>query len=675
MVYQGRSYKIPVDVFVPCDYPGRPPTFVVKPEPPGIIPPKHIHVSEQGIVYMPYLHEWNSKAPSNSNLVHAVQALVTIFAQRPFVVLPNPQQQPGYMQGANAAAQPPYASTGGQQPSYSLPLQSYQVPAAQQPPNSYTTPPYMNPAQPPVSSGPGWREPGPGGGPGGAGGSPLGWRPHSMESRIQQESEDAAMAARLQAEEESRLAERANSQNNNSSPLPRDRERERPHRRSSGASPAAAGSSKSRGRRLSLLACVGDSEVKKRCDLQVDTCDTLIEHLKSRLSIRDEVTVMYKDPQFNEFVLLEETSWGSMPDNATVKVLTKQKPENNSGGGGGGGGDGVQYFKEIDYTELKISNKIGGGSYKTVFIGSWRGTRVAIGQLSKAAAEQTDLDEFRHELHLLAQLRHPNIVTLLGASTSPEAPAMCVVTELMSRGSLYDVIHKNKLPLSQQVKWEIMVDMCRGLNFLHHSQVWHRDIKSLNILIDDKYTAKLTDFGLSKKKEVEEGAPSMVQTKCGTSLWMAPEIMEGKPYNAALSDVYAMGLVCYEVVEGRLPYDHVQNDFQLMIEVCQKGNKPKINNPDCPKGLLDLLNWMWNRDPESRPDMDIVVNHLHALQENPSHEVGEGGCVGAGAAGRAGVQEAWAPRQIMHQADGGAAAEAPAPDSQHKARVFGSGFY
>lgn len=69
---------------------------------------------------------------------------------------------------------------------------------------------------------------------------------------------------------------------------------------------------------------------------------------------------------------------------------------------------------------------------------------------------------------------------------------------------------------------------------------------------------------------------TMAQTKCGTMLWMAPEIMRNEAYNPMLADVYSMGLVLYEVFSGKLPFEHVQSDFQLLIEVAQKGVKPQI---------------------------------------------------------------------------------------------------
>lgn len=75
------------------------------------------------------------------------------------------------------------------------------------------------------------------------------------------------------------------------------------------------------------------------------------------------------------------------------------------------------------------------------------------------------------------------MVLLIGAVTDLRADAMCIVTELMSKGSLYDVVHKRKEPLTVALRLGICKDMCNGLNFLHHSGVSHRDIKSLNILV------------------------------------------------------------------------------------------------------------------------------------------------------------------------------------------------
>jgi len=156
-------------------------------------------------------------------------------------------------------------------------------------------------------------------------------------------------------------------------------------------------------------------------------------------------------------------------------------------------------WTEIPEHELRLGSKIGGGAFKTVYRGEWRGTPVAIGSLISENASQADIDDLRKELQLLQSLHHPNVVQLLGAVTDPRARALLIVTELMDRGSLYDCIYKQKSDWRRH-KGDIMCDVVSGLNFLHQSQVAHRDIKTLNILVDNKYTAKLTDFGLSRKK-------------------------------------------------------------------------------------------------------------------------------------------------------------------------------
>ena len=135
-------------------------------------------------------------------------------------------------------------------------------------------------------------------------------------------------------------------------------------------------------------------------------------------------------------------------------------------------------------------------------------------------------NEFTYEMRLLSKLRHPCITTVMGAVIS-EDPLL--VMEYMDHGSLFDLLHNETMIIEGDIVLPILRDIAQGVRFLHAAepQVIHGDLKAQNVLVDGKFRAKVTDFGLSQKKQVGVA---------GTPLWMAPELLRGESNNSAASD-------------------------------------------------------------------------------------------------------------------------------------------
>jgi serine/threonine protein kinase len=125
---------------------------------------------------------------------------------------------------------------------------------------------------------------------------------------------------------------------------------------------------------------------------------------------------------------------------------------------------------------------------------------------------------------------------------------LTIVMEYMENGDLFTVLHKKKIALSKLQCLLMAHQIASGLALLHSNNILHRDIKSMNILVNDKFDCKLTDFGMSKLI----GDQDIFNTaNAGTPLWMAPEVRGGLYQFSA--DVYSLGLVLFEVFEQRLP--------------------------------------------------------------------------------------------------------------------------
>ncbi|KAB2004077.1 hypothetical protein ES319_D11G173500v1 [Gossypium barbadense] len=214
---------------------------------------------------------------------------------------------------------------------------------------------------------------------------------------------------------------------------------------------------------------------------------------------------------------------------------------------------------------------IGEGAFGTVYKGTLHdGTIVAVKRSKKSYQ-----GEFKNEVRLLCQLRHPHLVSLIGFCV--EGSEMVVVFEYMSRGSLADFlfgIRKDYVPLSWKHRLHICIGAARGLHYLHTGAkhaVIHRGIKSSNMLLDEEWCCKLSDFGLSKL-----GPPSMSKALIrkdssvrGTFGYLAPEyVVHGELTEK--SDVYVFGVVLFQVLYGRRTLDLALPDNQINLLIWAK---------------------------------------------------------------------------------------------------------
>ncbi|MBA0580827.1 hypothetical protein Gorai_023028, partial [Gossypium raimondii] len=160
--------------------------------------------------------------------------------------------------------------------------------------------------------------------------------------------------------------------------------------------------------------------------------------------------------------------------------------------------------------------------------------------------------EFLSEVAIMKRLRHPNIVLFMGAVTHP--PNLSIVTEYLSRGSLYRLLRKPGVRevLDERRRLSMAYDVAKGMNYLHRRNppIVHRDLKSPNLLVDKKYTVKVCDFGLSRLK-----ANTFLSSKsaAGTPEWMAPEVLRDEPSNEK-SDVYSFGVILWELATLQQPW-------------------------------------------------------------------------------------------------------------------------
>ncbi|EXC19913.1 Serine/threonine-protein kinase HT1 [Morus notabilis] len=260
---------------------------------------------------------------------------------------------------------------------------------------------------------------------------------------------------------------------------------------------------------------------------------------------------------------------------------------------------------EIDRRLLKIGERIASGSCGDLYHGVYLGEDVAVKILRSEHLNNALEDEFAQEVAILREVRHKNVVRFIGACT--RLPHLCIVTEYMPCGSLYDYLHTNHnvLKLTQLLKFAI--DVCRGMEYLHQNDIIHRDLKTANLLMDTQNVVKVADFGVARFQN--QGGVMTAET--GTYRWMAPEVINHQPYDQK-ADVFSFAIVLWELVTGKVPYESM-TPLQAALGVRQ-GLRPDLPTNAHPK-LLELMQKCWDGTPGNRPSFSDVRTELENLLE------------------------------------------------------------
>lgn len=158
----------------------------------------------------------------------------------------------------------------------------------------------------------------------------------------------------------------------------------------------------------------------------------------------------------------------------------------------------VPGVREISLSDLELGEKIAQGGFSVIHKGKLNGTPVAIKKIFDPRLTDELLQEIQNEIVMQSILRHPNIAILMGVI--PKIPDIYIVFELVSQGSLFDLLHmkKKQVDLSVKQRLKIARDTAIVFEYMHHLGIVHRDIKSHNVLIDDSFNVKVCDFGLAK---------------------------------------------------------------------------------------------------------------------------------------------------------------------------------
>jgi serine/threonine protein kinase len=315
----------------------------------------------------------------------------------------------------------------------------------------------------------------------------------------------------------------------------------------------------------------------------------------------------------------------------------------------------------IDFSEIEMIERIGSGAFGEIYKCRWRGTLVAakiiktakirrewlathavsmmetnpdsddaeklldeIDDMEDEGADFRDqaLADFRQEIAVLKNLRHPNICLLLGFSTTDEKEVM--ISELM-KCSLLDIFRAhmvNSTKMPHRTKIMYAQQLALGMNYLHTCKppIIHRDLKPANLLIDHSGVLKISDFGLAKVRpdpSKDDDEHFRLTGETGSYRFMAPEVFRHEDYNETV-DVYSYAMIFYYLLKGKPPWANV-NGMVAVKKAALEADRPIVPR-EWDLRLSSLLQECWDENRRSRPTFTRILEVLEMYSESEFHQ-------------------------------------------------------
>jgi len=254
---------------------------------------------------------------------------------------------------------------------------------------------------------------------------------------------------------------------------------------------------------------------------------------------------------------------------------------------------------QVPYLErYEILQTLGQGGMGVVYLARQKklDRLVAIKAISPYLAQEPEVRErFAAEASVLARLSHPNIVTLYDYIEEPDA--LYLVMEYVEGKPLSEILKAGPLPLESIRKY--FTQILDAFAYAHSKGVIHRDIKPSNIIITSQGQVKILDFGVAKILSSDH-SQTRTGMRLGTLMYMSPEQVKGEKNIDARSDIYSLGVVLFEMLTGKPPYDLELGEFEMSLRI--------VREP-----LFDLSH------PPANIPQKISEVILHATEKNPEH--------------------------------------------------------
>ena len=260
----------------------------------------------------------------------------------------------------------------------------------------------------------------------------------------------------------------------------------------------------------------------------------------------------------------------------------------------------------VDVKDFDLLSTIGKGGFGEVYKARHRDSGIVCALKRLTFDENQFKDEekyFVREIDILSRTKNKYLLRLLGFS---DHYPYCIATDIISNGSLYDALHhhKNSPHLNGTQLTIIGYVTAYALNSMHESGLIHRDIKAMNVLLDENCLPHICDFGISRT--AEKGSENEIKTgQIGTPNWMAPEILTCEEEYTNKVDIYSYAMMLWEMATGQVPF--AKSQPYAIMSMITKGVRPETPE-DAPEGLIDLIEKCWAQNPDDRPTFVDIMN-------------------------------------------------------------------
>jgi len=301
-----------------------------------------------------------------------------------------------------------------------------------------------------------------------------------------------------------------------------------------------------------------------------------------------------------------------------VEAQTKAAPAASSSGGGTGvrtprtPRDALRLDRasslsgQILDTRYQVTKKLGEGGMSYVYLAREvaSGDEVAIKVLSpKLATDRSSVERLRREAGLAMRLDHANVCRILRLGESEDGLIYLVMPFL--NGELLSDREVRGGPMELGTGIDVLRQVCAGLHHAHELQIVHRDLKPENIMLvpedGGRDRAVVMDFGLAKERRADPAIAKLTATGIilGTPEFMSPEQIRGRPLDAR-SDIYAVGIVAFEMFTGRLPFQGRNAQEMMIARLRDQPMQLRQLRPDLPAGLEKALGRALHASPDAR---------------------------------------------------------------------------
>jgi eukaryotic-like serine/threonine-protein kinase len=260
----------------------------------------------------------------------------------------------------------------------------------------------------------------------------------------------------------------------------------------------------------------------------------------------------------------------------------------------------------------RILHRVGSGGMAEVYCAQdlQLGRKVALKILYRRFAEDREfVERFRREASSAAGLQHPNVVSVYDRGEYDGT--YYIAMEYLEGRSLKDII-RDEAPLDPERAIDLTIQVLRAARFAHRRGIIHRDLKPHNVIVDAEGRAKVTDFGIARA-----GASDMTQTGSimGTAQYLSPEQAQGIAVSAA-SDLYSIGIMLYELLSARVPFDGDSAVTIALKQVNERPTPPSVYNPAVTPDLEAIVMRALEKEPARRfQDADEFISALQAARE------------------------------------------------------------